>query len=127
MPLSRSSLFSAVLAAALLLLGGCDLFTDNDTTIRASGTVVLAETGAPLEGITVALDEIVGISHVYVETVETDAEGRFALSYDAKESFGYNIIVNANNTTLNYTGRTFRVNPGDDRSLGVIELSRIED
>ncbi len=91
------------------------------------GTVVSAKTGDPIAGLTVALDEIVGISHAYVETVRTDGEGRFSLAYEATESFGYNVVINANNTTLNLTGRTFRVNPGDDRDLGVIELSRIED
>jgi hypothetical protein len=34
------------------LLAGCDLFGDDpDTTIRATGTVVFAETGEPIEGL----------------------------------------------------------------------------
>lgn len=127
MQILRPNVLSASLAAALFFLGGCDLFSEEDTTIEASGTVVLESTGEPIEGLSVALDEIVGISHVYVETVRTNAEGKFSLVYEATESFGYNIVVNANNTTLDYTGRTFRVNPGDDRDLGMIELSRIED
>jgi hypothetical protein len=110
------------LTLSLLLLGGCDLFGEGDMTIRASGTVVLAGSGQPLGGISIALDEIQGISHSYAETVQTDSEGRFALRYDALNGFSYDLVINANPISPGYTGRSFRVSPGEPRDLGVIEL-----
>jgi hypothetical protein len=118
----RATILSALLAG-LVLLGGCDLFSgEEDLTIRASGTVVSAETGTPIEGITVALDEIVGISHVYVEAVRTDGEGRFSLVYDGKESFGYSFVVNESPYNPGYSRFRARLQPGERRDFGVIEL-----
>lgn len=111
-----------------LLLSGCDLFGEEDTTIRASGTVVLAETGEPLEGISVVLNESGGLyDHTKVLTVESNSEGRFTLRYDAVDSFGYDIRINADPYNPDYTSGLFAVTPGEPRDLSIIELSRIED
>ncbi len=120
MPRFRVAPPLTVLAA--LCLGGCGLFTDDDPTIRAEGTVVSAESGDPIAGLTVALDEIVGISHVYVETVRTDGEGRFRLAYEATESFGYRINVNESPYDPAYSRFREVFQPGERRNLGVIEL-----
>jgi len=122
------SILSVNVLAVSLLLGGCDLFTEEDTTIRVSGTVVLEETSEPVEGLSVVLDESAGLyDHVKVARVQTDSEGRFALQYEAVESYGYTLFINDSPPEPHYSGGIVVVKPGERRNLGVIELSHIED
>jgi hypothetical protein len=123
-------LISLSLLAGLVLLGGCDLFSEEDTTIRATGTVVLTESGEFIEGLNVILiEDASGIGgYKTVKTTTTDASGRFALNYDdVVEQWGYNIRINAEPYDSDYTSRLVVVQPGETRDLGVIELERTED
>ena len=131
MHLFRLSALPLGLLVLLLSLGGCDLFSEEDTVIRASGTVILAETGEPLSGLSVALDSDAGGpgARRVETTVRTDVNGTFSLIYDAGsfDHFVYSVLVNDNPIDERYTSRSVIVQPGEPRNLGVIELSRIED
>ncbi len=121
---------------AVLYLGGCDLLTgEDDTTIRAEGTVVLAETGAPVRGLGVAIVQVPpswGGSQA-VETVRTDAEGRFALSYEVElprrsssgVNYAYSVVINTAPYNSHYsTAGREGVNPPVDIDFGVVELEK---
>ncbi len=137
-PTSRSYPTLPLLFLAALCLGGCGLFTDDDPTIRAEGTVVLAETGAPVRGLGVAIVQVPpswGGSEA-VETVRTDAEGRFALSYEVElpsrsssgVNYGYLVEVNHAPYSDRYTVFRRAATPGQEYDFGVVELEeRAED
>ncbi len=126
----------ALLAAASL--SGCNLLTgEDDPAIRAEGTVVLAETGEPVRGLGVAIVRVPpswGGSEA-VETVRTDAEGRFALSYEVElpsrsssgVNYAYSVIINTAPYDSRYSksGRV-GVNPPVDIDFGVVELEERE-
>lgn len=115
---------------AMLLLAGCSLFGEEDTVIQAIGTVVLNETGEPLSNLTVTLESDAGGfgGHSIEMTTRTDANGSFAIFFDANGvNFGFGIRVSsADPFNPEYTGFYARVHPGETRDFGVIELSRIE-
>ncbi len=130
MPFLRLNIRPICFLTVLLLLGGCDLFTDEDTVIRASGTVVLASTSEPISGLSVALDSDAGGpgGHRRVVTTRTDAAGHFSLRYDTDgKNFVFTVYVNDNPFDSRYTGRREIVQPGETRDLGIIELEVTED
>ena len=74
-----------IVAAVGLLLAGCDSSGVDRVVLDVAGQVVVAETGAPVEGASVYLQaaylsepDIVSI----IERAESDADGRYALSFD---------------------------------------------
>ena len=64
-------------------LGGCDLLGREDTTIVATGRVVLAETGAPIQGLGVALEY--GAGYFLAAATRTAPDGTFRIEYDPGE------------------------------------------
>jgi len=129
-------LLSASLLVLLLLLAGCDLFEgEEDTTIRAFGTVVLEGTGEPIENLGVAIVAVPPSfgGAVAVAETRTDAEGHFDLRYEVPQSpgasVGYSYSVRINDVP--YDGRYATAGgytePGETIDFGVVELSRIED
>lgn len=125
---NRHQTFTTCLVG-LLLLGGCDLLGEDNTAIEASGLVVLAETKEPIAGLNVVLIEDAsgfGGSRV-LTTTQTDNDGRFTLLYEnGIERFGYDVYINDSPSDPRYTGRSFVVEPGEPRDLGVIELEENE-
>ena len=81
----------------LLLLTGCELFeSESDTTVIATGTVVLAETGEPIEGLGVVFRATGGFgSSAIIRARTTTAEdGSFELTFGGSEGGYYNLVVN---------------------------------
>ena len=94
MPFLRLNIPPICFLTVLLLLGGCDLFSSEDTVIRASGSVVLASTGEPITGLSVALiSDAGGIGgRRTVATTQTSQDGRFSLRYNTEgKNFGFDI------------------------------------
>ena len=117
---------------ALLALAGCDLLASgpNHDPITVSGTVVFAETGAPLAGISATII-FVALGAETLATTRTDAAGRFSVSYDPPERSGAqprggdSFEINSYPYDSRYTvSRTGRLNPGTTRDLGTVVLSR---
>ena len=118
-------------AASLLALAGCDPYdsTRNPDPVTASGTVVLAETGEPIVGLGVAINEVVSGVASPVSSTRTDEEGQFSLSYDppgapgAAISAGYDVAINSP-YDARYTTGGQAVSPGRTIRFGTVELSR---
>ena len=116
---------------ALLALAGCDPYdsTRNPDPISASGTVVLAETGEPIVGLGVSITRITSGIQSLAASTQTDANGRFMLSYDppgspgAAVSAGYGIQINRP-YDQRYTVGGRVVSPGQRIDFGMVELSR---
>lgn len=129
-----------------LFLGGCDLFADDEGgSFEVVGTVVDAETGAPLAGIGVTLDDgespiswsressgslvpfesDTGASFVVEETT-TGADGRFRLEHSSDRLSGYSLRVNDGPYDDRYTtnGDNFYPDDGDVLDYEMIPISR---
>jgi hypothetical protein len=122
MKLSRIAL---TLSLLLLVLGGCDLFGgEPDTTVRATGTVVFAETGEPLGGIGVVLRARFGVgSGVFIRArTETAADGSFELVFEGSEGAAYTFRVNDDPYNGSYSTFSRPIRPGEREDFGVIEL-----
>src|SRR5690606_35854496 len=121
--------------AAILLLGGCDLFAgEKDIVIEATGRVVNAETGEPIEGLSAVIAEVpssIGATVVRAST-QTDTEGRFSLRYQRPAYTGaaprstYEVAVNNSPYDSRYTSlvRYFDPPPDVHVDFGVIELEQ---
>lgn len=117
-----------ILAIPLLQLGGCGLFSEEDRTITATGQVILAETGAPLPGLSVALKDGGGLAAppIRVLTGQTGSDGRFALRYEgASEHSGYDVYINDGPHDFLYTRRILAIQVGETRDFGVIEIELV--
>lgn len=114
--------------AALLLLAGCDLFADDEGgSFEVVGTVVDAETGAPLSGIGVTLrDPSFSYVHPIRTQMTTGANGRFRLAYSSGRLSGYTLNVNDGPYNDSYTAYrdSFYPDPGDVLDYGEIPISR---
>lgn len=76
-----------------LALSGCDALTGTTTTVY--GTVTDKRTGAPIEGISVALVTSGGFGlYVAEASTVTDAQGRYRLSTDFDRANGIDLFVN---------------------------------
>jgi hypothetical protein len=106
-------------------LAGCDLFSgEEDTTLRAAGTVVFAETGEPLEGLGVVLRARDGVgSGVFIRArTTTAADGTFELVYEGSEGAGYTFRVNDDPYNGSYSTFSDPMFAGEEKDFGVIEL-----
>lgn len=119
-----SILVVAILLASLI---GCDSQQYKTGPIEATGRVVLAETGEPIEGLGVSIAEsILGVRAL--ATVRTDAEGRFAVRYVVPETSGattrgisYSVRANFPYDPQ-YTNSLDIVYPPETLDYGTIEL-----
>lgn len=114
----------------LLPLTACELFeSEPDTTVVATGTVVLAETGEPLGGLGVVFRATGGFgSSAIIRARTTTAEdGSFELIFDGSEGGYYLLSVNDNPYDDRYGAYDEGISAGSREDFGVIELSRIED
>jgi hypothetical protein len=108
-----------------LLLAGCDLFGDDpDTTIRATGTVVFAETGEPIGGLGVVfrLAGGVGASIVVRARTTTAADGSFELIHDGGEGASYTLVINDDPYDERYSTSGAEMFAGEEKDFGVVEL-----
>ena len=120
----RSFTYVAILTLSLLS-GGCDLLApEPDGTIVVTGTVVLAETGEPIEGLSVALKDSGSFGLYFVRaTALTQADGTFYLTHDAGPHGTLHAVrVNEEPYDPRYTGFGTSARPGEQTDLGVIEL-----
>jgi hypothetical protein len=111
--------------AAVLLLSGCDLFSgEEDTTIRATGTVVFAEIGEPIEGLGVVLRASGGFgAGVFIRArTTTAADGTFELVYEGSEGAGYTLVVNDDPYDERFSTSGGPMFAGEEKDFGVIEL-----
>lgn len=129
LPPPETAIFFALLTC--LVLAGCGLFGSEDgCLIEATGTVILAETDEPIEGLGVTLRGS-GIVGVTVDTDQTDSDGRFDLRHDttrpssaAVTTTSYTLTVNDAPYDDQYT--TYSVSVREAREcavdLGTVEL-----
>ena len=112
----------------LSLLAGCSLFGEEDRAITATGQVVLAETGEPISGLSIALKHGGGLATppILVQTVQTEPGGRFSLRYEGGSRWGYDVYINDSPYDARYTGRIFVVLPGETRDFGVVEIELVD-
>ena len=117
---------------ALLILVGCDSVDPHpDGPIEATGHVALADTGAPLVGLGVAIVANAGVGDQLVASTRTDSAGRFSIRYVVPErglratSVRYTVEVNYPYRS-GYTAWFQRMNPPAIVDLGAIELERTE-
>src|SRR5690606_15632721 len=134
----RRFVYSTIFMLPLLVLGGCDLFESSleEIVVEATGTVVSAETGEPIGGLGVAIQQIpAGFSaSVTVATAETDAEGRFDIRHEASRvrqghpNNSYAVEINVVPYDDRYGSFRRDVFPPPDvhLNLGVIELEETE-
>lgn len=111
----------------LLTLAGCDLFgSEPDTTVRATGTVVFAETGEPIEGLGVVLRATGGYgSAVFIRArTETVADGSFELTFEGSKGAAYSFVVNDDPYDGSYSTFSRPIRAGETEDFGVIELPR---
>ena len=117
---------------ALFALAGCDLLASgpNHDPITVSGTVVFAETGAPLADISATIIFIASSAET-LATTNTDAAGRFSVTYDPPEQTGavtrggYAFEINTNPYDGRYTtAGDNNMYPGTTRDLGSVTLTR---
>ena len=90
-------------------LSGCSLIVDGTT--HAEGIVEDAETGAPIEGVSVSFRTGGGFAHYPAVALDcTDATGRFELSSDAIDGGSSGLMLGVND------GTGYEINCGyDDR------------
>lgn len=129
-----------------LALGGCDFFGGEEGgSFTVTGTVIDAETGAPLAGIGVTLDD--GQSPIswsrtsgagpvpyepgprasfVVEEATTGPDGRFRLEHSSERLSGYSLRINDGPYDDRYTtsGDNFYPDAGDVLDYGEIPISR---
>jgi hypothetical protein len=113
--------------AALLLLSGCDFFGgEEDTTIRATGTVIFAETGEPIGGLGVVFRRAGGVgSSIFVRArTTTAADGSFELVHDGGEGAAYVFRINDDPYDGRYSTFSRPIRAGETEDFGVIELPR---
>lgn len=126
----RLLLAPIALFLALLLLTGCELFgSEPDTRVVATGTVVFAETGEPIEGLGVVLRATGGYgSAVFIRARTTTApDGSFELTFEAPEWGAYTFRVNDDPYNDDYATFSDPIRAGESKDYGVIELPRTED
>jgi hypothetical protein len=127
----------AVLALALLVLSGCDLFADklNHDPISATGRIVLAGTGEPVVGLGVAIVGVTGGVASGLGQTRTDSTGRFSVRYDPPEpesppnattAVGYFVEANFPYDARYTIGLSQPVRPGDRIDAGTVEVERNE-
>lgn len=92
----------------LLLLGGCRSAVEPAPHLSLKGTVVRADTGAPLPGARVGLLRSVDRGdwrdHVVAAEATADAQGRFSLSYPAAEGECASLALHATMDTWQNAG-----------------------
>lgn len=113
----------------LLLLGGCDFSEDEpNAPLFASGTVVLAETGEPIEGLGVVLRATGGFgSSVFIRArTTTGAGGSFELAYQGTDNGAYTFRINDDPYNGDYRTFSRPIRAGDREDFGVIELPRTQ-
>ena len=114
-----------VIAAQLLLVGGCDfLANEKDGTIIVAGTVVLAETGIPIQNLGVSLGENGSFGGLFIRaTANTGTDGSFRIIYDAGPNVRlHTVTVNDEPYNPRFTVSGGSARPGEVTDLGVIEL-----
>ncbi len=113
--------------AAVLTIAGCDLFGSEDTLIVATGRVVLAETSAPVPGVSVSLDTGGRILRFVVATTRTGADGRFRIEYDPgkDDNSPHGLMINDEPYDARYTTNRVTYVRGETRDTGdlVIRLN----
>ncbi len=113
----------------LLILSGCNLFgSETDGTMRIVGTVVVAETGAPVGGLGVTLSESSFGGGVLIRaSTTTNVDGNFLIIYDAGPHGGlHTVTINDEPYDPRYTVSGGSARPGEETDLGVIELEENE-
>jgi membrane-associated PAP2 superfamily phosphatase len=96
-----------------MFLAGCGLFgSEEDTTIRATGTVVFRLAGG------------VGASIVVRARTTTAADGSFELVHDGGEGAVYSFVINDDPYDGRYSTFSRPINAGETEDFGVVELPR---
>ena len=119
----RHLLLNSCALALLSFAGtGCSLLGSGDTAIEATGRVALAETGAPVVGLSVSL---VRGGYLVAATTRTGSDGAFRLVYDPGEGLRAPLQLTINDEPYDgrYTVERTSLVRGEKRDLGTVELS----
>ncbi len=103
-----------------------------EESIRAPAIAVrldLEETGAPIEGLSVALKQATGgLFYTLEAVVRTGADGGFRIDYDTEgDRDGLSLTINDEPYDSRYTADGGNLRPGENRDFGTVEFEEIED